>query len=136
MSGVAASLRARAAAGLAFCLCLGLVAVALMIAFGSAPSTAQPARTDSAAHLGVASCSGSTCHGRQEGDGKTVRQDEIKLWQEESTAGGTHSRALRLISTGRGQAIAARLGIGDPTAAPMCLGCHADPAANRGPRFQ
>jgi hypothetical protein len=136
MYGVFASLRARAAAGLALCLCLGLAVIALAIAFGASPSTAQSARTDSATHLGVASCSGSTCHGRQEGDGKVVRQDEIKLWQEESTAGGTHSRALRLIGTARGQAIAARLGIGDATQAPMCLGCHADPAPNRGPRFQ
>jgi hypothetical protein len=136
MNDVFASLRARAAAGLACCLCMALAAVALVIAFGASPSTAQPARADSAVHLGVASCSGSTCHGRQEGDGKTVRQDEIKLWQEESSAGGTHSRALRLIGTPRGRAIAARLGIGDPTSAPMCLGCHADPAQNRGPRFQ
>jgi hypothetical protein len=131
-----ASLRARAAAALAFCVCAGLTAAALVIAFSAAPSTAQSAADTAAMHLGVASCSGSTCHGRQEGDGKTVRQDEIKLWQEESTAGGTHSRALRLISTARGRAIAARLGIGDPTAAPMCLGCHADPARSRGPRFQ
>src|SRR4051812_38623083 len=120
MSGVFASLRARAAAGLAFCLCLGLALAALAIAFGTSPTTAQAAPGDSAAHLGVASCAGSTCHGRQEGDGKVVRQDEIKLWQEESTAGGTHSRSLRLISGPRGQAIAARLGIGDPASAQMC----------------
>jgi hypothetical protein len=136
MNAVFASVRARAAAAFACCLCVGLALVALVIALGASPSTAQPARADSATHLGVASCSGSTCHGRQEGDGKTVRQDEIKLWQEESSAGGTHSRALRLIGTPRGRAIAARLGIGDPTASPMCLGCHADPAPNRGPRFQ
>lgn len=136
MSGVSASLRARAAACAAFCLCLGLAIAALFIAFGTSTATAQAAAGESAAHLGVASCSGSTCHGRQEGDGKVVRQDEIKLWQEESSAGGTHSRALRLITGARGQAIANRLGIGDPGSAQMCLGCHIDNAANRGPRFQ
>jgi hypothetical protein len=136
MNGVIASLRTRAAAGLAFCLCLGLTLAALAIAFGTSSSTAEAAAGDSAMHLGVASCAGSTCHGRQEGDGKVVRQDEIKLWQEDSSAGGTHSRSLRLISGPRGQAIAARLGIGDPASAPMCLGCHVDPAANHGPRFQ
>jgi hypothetical protein len=136
MNGVIASLRTRAAAGLAFCLCLGLTLAALAIAFGTSSSTAEAAAGDSAMHLGVASCGGSTCHGRQEGDGKVVRQDEIKLWQEDSSAGGTHSRSLRLISGPRGQAIAARLGIGDPASAPMCLGCHVDPAANHGPRFQ
>lgn len=136
MSGVFASLRQRAAAGLAVCLCLLLAATAFVIAFGSSPSSAEAAPAVSATHLGVASCSGSTCHGRQEGDGKVVRQDEIKLWQEESSAGGAHSRSLRLISGARGQAIASRLGIGDAATAPMCLGCHVDPAANRGPRFQ
>ncbi|MBA2919506.1 hypothetical protein GON01_10630 [Sphingomonas sp. MAH-20] len=136
MNGGIASLRSRAAAGLAFCLCLGLSLVALAIAFGTPSSTAKAAAGDSATHLGVASCAGSTCHGRQEGDGKVVRQDEIKLWQEESSAGGTHSRSLRLISGPRGQAIAARLGIGDPANAAMCLGCHVDPAARRGPLFQ
>lgn len=136
MSGLLASVRPRAAAGLAFCLCLGLAAAALFIAFGTASSKAEAAPAGAATHLGVASCAGSTCHGRQEGDGKTVRQDEIKLWQEESSAGGTHSRALRLISGARGRAIAARLGIGDPASAAMCLGCHTDPAANRGPQFQ
>jgi hypothetical protein len=136
MNGVIASLRARAAAGLAFCLCVGLAVAALAIAFGTSSSTAEAAGADSATHLGVASCAGSTCHGRQEGDGKVVRQDEIKLWQEDSSAGGTHSRSLRLISGPRGQAIAARLGIGDPASAPMCLGCHVDPATNRGPKFQ
>ncbi|MFD1611632.1 multiheme c-type cytochrome [Sphingomonas tabacisoli] len=136
MSAVIASLRVRAAAGLAFCLCVALALVALAIAFGTSSSTARAAAGDSAMHLGVASCAGSTCHGRQEGDGKVVRQDEIKLWQEDSSAGGTHSRSLRLISGPRGQAIAARLGIGNPASAPMCLGCHADPSPRRGPRFQ
>ena len=135
MDRVMAGLRARAAAWGALCLC-GTLALAALLIGGSTPLTAQATSTDPATHLGVASCAGSTCHGRQEGDGKVVRQDEIKLWQEESSAGGTHSRALRLIGTPRGRAIAQRLGLGDPTAAPMCLGCHADPAPNRGPRFQ
>lgn len=135
MNGVIASLRPRFAAGLAFCLCLGLAAAALFIAFTASSSTAKAAPGDSAQHLGVATCAGSTCHGRQEGDGKVVRQDEITR-QEESSAGGAHSRSLRLITGARGQAIAARLGIGDPANAQMCLGCHVDNAANRGPRFQ
>ena len=36
----------------------------------------------------------------------------------------------------RAQAIAERLGIGEPSTAPMCLGCHATPAGPRGVRFQ
>ncbi|MES2095173.1 MAG: multiheme c-type cytochrome [Pseudomonadota bacterium] len=74
---------------------------------------------------GVGSCAGSTCHGRDEPTGAVVRLDEIKLWQDESSPAGAHSRAWRLLGESRGRAIAARLGIGDPQAAPMCLGCHA-----------
>lgn len=33
---------------------------------------------------GVASCAGSTCHGRAEGNGKVVRQDELMHWQKPS----------------------------------------------------
>lgn len=88
-------------------------------------------------HLGVASCSGSTCHGRNEADGKIVRQDELMRWQEPSSPTGAHSRAFAILSEPRSQVIAQRLGLGSATSAPMCLGCHADPApAGRGPRWQ
>ncbi|MET0361546.1 MAG: multiheme c-type cytochrome [Sphingobium sp.] len=87
-------------------------------------------------HSGVASCAGSTCHGRLEGDGKVVRQDELMRWQEPSTPGGAHSRAFAVLQGARGRQIAATLGLGDPGAAPMCLGCHATPTkAARGPKF-
>ncbi|MFT3966808.1 MAG: multiheme c-type cytochrome [Sphingobium sp.] len=87
-------------------------------------------------HTGVASCAGSTCHGRLEGDGKVVRQDELMRWQEPSTPGGAHSRAFAVLRGARGRQIADTLGLGDPGAAPMCLGCHATPASGpRGPKF-
>ncbi|MCP3729941.1 cytochrome c family protein [Sphingomonas sp. MG17] len=85
---------------------------------------------------GVASCAGSTCHGRMEGDGKVVRQDELRLWQEPSSRGGAHSRAYAVLSSPRGRSIAATLGLGAATGAPACLGCHATPGGNRGERFQ
>lgn len=85
---------------------------------------------------GVASCAGSTCHGRAEGDGKIVRQDELRLWQEPSSRSGAHSRAFAALSSGRGQRIAATLGLGNAQAAPACLGCHVTPAGPRGDRFQ
>lgn len=75
--------------------------------------------------MGVASCSGSTCHGRAEGNGAVVRQDEIAAWQEPSSATGAHSRALAVLSGARGRAIAGTLGLGNPASAPACLGCHA-----------
>jgi hypothetical protein len=120
----------------AACICVLLVAIAAGIALlrPAAPATAALPRD--AVHLGVASCAGSTCHGRQEGDGAVVRQDELKRWQEPSSPGGAHSRALAAIDTPRGRMITARLGLGDPTGAAACLGCHADPAPARGPKFQ
>ena len=58
------------------------------------------------------------------------------IWQDESTPAGAHSRAFRVLQYPRSKAIAQRLGIGEATSAPMCLGCHATPAGQRGGRFQ
>lgn len=85
--------------------------------------------------MGVASCAGSTCHGRAEGNGAVVRQDEIAIWQEPSAATGAHSRAYAALTTLRGRQIGATLGI-EPTTAGECLGCHATTGGARGPEFQ
>ncbi|MFO6445852.1 multiheme c-type cytochrome [Erythrobacter sp. NE805] len=87
---------------------------------------------------GVATCAGSTCHGRAEGNGAVVRQDEIATWQEPSSPSGAHSRAYAVLGGRRGQQIAASLGLGNAQSAPACLGCHATnaPAASRGARFK
>jgi len=87
---------------------------------------------------GVATCAGSTCHGRQAPDGAVVRQNELVVWQDTSSAAGSHSRAWRTLQGPWARRIASRLGLGDATSAPACLGCHADPAppALRGARFQ
>ena len=109
-----------------------LAAVLCLVA--SVPATAQ----QGGRYLGVASCAGSTCHGRAEGNGAVVRQDEIATWQERSSSSGAHSRALAVLDSLRGQQIAATLGLGEASSAPACLGCHATVASTveRGPRFQ
>lgn len=86
---------------------------------------------------GVASCAGSTCHGRAEGNGAVVRQDEIATWQEPSSSSGAHSRAYAVLGGRRGQQIAASLGLGNAQSAPACLGCHSTfaPAGQRGAKF-
>lgn len=111
-----------------------LGAALLLLAGLSAAAAAQ----DGGRYTGVASCAGSTCHGRAEGNGEVVRQDEIATWQEPSASSGAHSRALVALGSLRGRQIAATLGLGDPTGEPACLGCHATfaPVAERGPRFQ
>lgn len=125
--GAAQGGRSRFAPGLAwFALVFVLAACAAGVAFAAAR------------YEGVASCAGSTCHGRPEGNGKVVRQDELAHWQDPSSPGGAHSRAYAVLAGRRGAQIAASLGLGDATAAPACLGCHATnaPATLRGERYQ
>lgn len=89
-------------------------------------------------HQGVASCGGSTCHGRLAPSGRGVRQNELITWQDESSAAGAHSRAWRVLAGARAEAIAARLGLGTAERAPTCLGCHSDdvPPSQRAGQFQ
>ena len=118
-------------------LCAAVFAIAslsLMGGLGAAPAEAQAER---GTYQGVATCAGSTCHGRSEGNGAIVRQDEIATWQEPSSASGAHSRAYSVLASRRGRQIAETLGLGAATSAPACLGCHATyvPEAQRGARF-
>ena len=89
-------------------------------------------------HEGVASCGGSTCHSRPVADGPVVRQNELVTWQDSYGPAGAHSRAWRVLTEPRAQAIAQRLGLGPAQKARECLGCHSDaaPAGLRGERFQ
>ena len=115
------------------------IALAVMLCVLLGMPLRQPATAQAGArYTGVASCAGSTCHGRAEGNGAVVRQDEIATWQSPSSPSGAHSRAFAVLDSVRGRQIAATLGMGDPTGEPACLGCHATyaPATERGARFQ
>ncbi|MBL8773508.1 MAG: hypothetical protein JNK30_19140, partial [Phenylobacterium sp.] len=68
--------------------------------------------------------------------GVNVRQNELITWQSPSSAAGAHSRAWRVLTESRGQAIARKMGLGPAQNAKECLGCHADPAPARGAKFQ
>ena len=122
-------------------LSLALAALVLFL-FEAPPAGAQAAQGGAVggSYVGVASCAGTTCHGRSEGNGAVVRQDELMIWQDPASPAGAHSRAHAVLGSERSRAIARRLGLpnGDATRAEMCLGCHATPApqARRGPRFQ
>jgi hypothetical protein len=114
------------------------VAAAVILAFGLMSSTSMAGQTvrETSGLQGVASCAGTTCHGRMEADGVIVRQDELMRWQEPSTPGGAHSRAFAVLSYPRARQITATLGLGEPTAATACLGCHATPVSGAtGRRF-
>lgn len=99
---------------------------------------AAPASAGTPVFGGVATCAGSTCHGRPEGNGAVVRQDELAHWQDPSSLTGAHARAYAVLASPRGAKIAAALGLGPATSATACLGCHATnpPAAERGPLFR
>ncbi|MFO1246652.1 MAG: multiheme c-type cytochrome [Alphaproteobacteria bacterium] len=99
-------------------------------------STPLFAASQPGTHEGVASCGGSTCHGRLAPTGKTVRQNELITWQDTTSAAGSHSQAWAVLTRSRAQGIAQRLGLGRAESAKECLGCHAEPAAMRGSKFQ
>ncbi len=112
-------------------------AVRVLAVLGLAALYPASGAIGNAAFEGVATCAGSTCHGRAEGNGAVVRQDEIATWQEPSSPSGAHSRAYAVLGGRRGQQIAASLGLGNAQTAPACLGCHATnaPAGQRGAKF-
>lgn len=120
-----------AAMAMAFCLVMAgaalgassLVSPSLQ-AQGTAPAVLR-------GHVGVASCAGSTCHGRSVADGAVVRQDELMRWQEDSSPSGAHSRAWRVIQEPRGQAIVRRMGLDAAGIQRECAGCHASPGSAR-----
>ncbi|MFZ1742241.1 MAG: multiheme c-type cytochrome [Pontixanthobacter sp.] len=113
------------------------MAAAAFLTGGLITSGAQAQSSGGARYEGVATCAGSTCHGRAEGNGEVVRQDEIASWQEPSSSTGAHSRAYAVLASPRGRQIAASLGLGAATSAPACLGCHATfvPQSQQGARF-
>jgi hypothetical protein len=93
-------------------------------------------RINANAHLGVATCSNSVCHGAtQPFKDSNVWQVEFARWQEFDPHATKAYQALR---SPAGQAIAKKLGLGDATQARECLDCHADnsPVEKRGERFQ
>jgi hypothetical protein len=123
---------------------MGLLCAALSaaVALSFAPDVRAQSETSVAGragvHEGVATCAGSTCHSRPVASGLVVRQNELITWQEPHSEAGAHSRAWKVLSQARAEAIAKRLDIGPAEKAPACLACHADPApaGQRGARFQ
>jgi hypothetical protein len=92
-------------------------------------------------HMGVGSCASSVCHGKlkpvtdKDPGGKSrVALNEYRRWLLEDR----HSQAYSVLSSQLSKQIAANMGLASPTAAPLCLDCHADNVAKaqRGPSFR
>ncbi len=112
-------------------------AIALATVIGSAgPVTGQAiSKIDDDIHLGVATCSGSTCHGSVEPWAKSnVLQNEYITWQRKDK----HAKAYEVLLGDRSKRIARNLGLKDAHSADVCLDCHSDNvvAEKRGPAFQ
>lgn len=92
------------------------------------------AHTDEPMHMGVASCASSVCHGRTTISAHNrVWMTEFRVWQDSDPHAGAYDTLL----SEQSRRIAARLRIGNPAEAKVCLDCHADnvPAERRGERF-
>ena len=70
---------------------LALLLALAAVAPASPDSSAANAQSSTANFEGVATCAGSTSHGRSEGNGAVVRQDEIATWQGD-TRTASHAR--------------------------------------------
>ena len=110
---------------------LGLLAAAAFMTTAQAQELPQYAQD---AHVGVASCAGSTCHGAVQPAAKaTVLQTEYITWQRQDK----HANAYKVLLNDRSKRIARNLGLEAAHTADLCLDCHADnPAAQRGTQFQ
>ncbi|MCC6591791.1 MAG: hypothetical protein IT479_00815 [Xanthomonadales bacterium] len=85
-------------------------------------------------HLGPASCASSTCHGANQRASKArIEMNEYSLWQQKDP----HASSWVTLGSAESRKIGAKLGIGDPREAGICLDCHIDhpPEAQRGEKF-
>ena len=89
-------------------------------------------------HLGVNSCGGSMCHGRQHSTGDVVFQNEIAIWQSSHSYLGAHHRAYQVLNGALGKAITRNMGWEDASKRSECLGCHTDlvPEGGQGLYYQ
>ena len=118
--------------GTAFRSWSAVAAGAWMLVAVSAAGQPLPS-ADGREHLGVKSCSASTCHGSViERNAYNVLQNEYQTW----TKHDRHSRAYETLLGERSQRIARNLGLEKAHEAKVCLDCHADNvAAGRRGRF-
>jgi hypothetical protein len=96
---------------------------------GAQSPTVQPL------HLGVATCSGSNCHGASERPaGSAVPGNEYIIWSKRDK----HRQAYTVLLEERAIRMARAIGLPDAANQKICLDCHADnvPAEQRGRQFQ
>lgn len=111
------------------------VAVLFALAIGLMVPSALALAQNNATHLGVASCSGSNCHGATERPrGSYVPGNEYIIWSTRDK----HRQAYTVLQGERAVRMARALGYPDAVNQKICLDCHADnvPPEQRGRQFQ
>src|SRR5512146_2127698 len=112
-----------------------LAAVTGVAAWLAISAAAAQSPADEAAHLGVATCSGSNCHGAAERPaGSAVPGNEYIVWSKRDK----HRQAYTVLLEEPALRMARALGLPDAAHQPLCLDCHTDnvPASSRGRQFQ
>ena len=113
----------------------GIVATAIAFVSSCAVGAEAPLPDESGAtHVGVATCTGASCHSASQSASWTnVLQREFYIWRDHDA----HSQAWADLRSERARRIAARLGIERPGRDRTCLRCHADyvPPAQRGENY-
>src|SRR5258708_15256093 len=113
----------------------GAAAVIGALIWLAAPPAGAQSPASAATHLGVASCSGSNCHGASEPQaGARIPGNEYVVWSKRDK----HRQAYTLLLEERALRIARGLGLPDAANQKVCLDCHADnvPVTQRGRPFQ
>jgi hypothetical protein len=111
-----------------------LVLSAILLLFAATTAKAQN-EPPLGVHIGVASCSGSSCHGSAERPRNSpVPGNEFLIWSQKDK----HRNAYNVLLQDRAIKMARALGLPDAANAKVCLDCHADNVASgqRGPTFQ
>jgi hypothetical protein len=81
---------------------------------------------------GVASCTGSTCHGATQAfAGIDIRQDEYFIWQKYDP----HTRVAATLKGKAARDITAKLKLGDPASAAACTVCHLPQPLEKGAKY-
>ena len=109
--------------GLAFDPGMGRAATALPLMTPSPihESTFSSAEQASFVHIGLQGCAATACHGRDGRDpGDSIWRNEYQIWASEDK----HSKAFLLLYNENSQAMAHRLGLGNPIEEDRCLACH------------
>lgn len=86
-------------------------------------NAAELPQHDQQAHMGVASCAASMCHGSIiSRKGSDVLQNEYIIWSREDA----HSQAYKTLLSAESKKIASKLGLDSAAKAGVCLDCHSD----------